>query len=60
MSLGCIASVKQTDSYQESFVSLKTLTLYSLYVQETVLCIKEKSRCEANDQLHICGMRTSL
>jgi hypothetical protein len=37
-------------SLLSKLVTLKILTLYSLYIQETILHIKEKYRCITNDQ----------
>jgi hypothetical protein len=50
---------KQVYSYQESFMSLKILTLYSLYIQEIILYTKESGRYITDDHIHIYDTRTT-
>jgi hypothetical protein len=36
----------------ESFRNLNILTIYSLYIQETILYVKKKCYCTVNKQIH--------
>jgi hypothetical protein len=54
-----IARLEPLESYRDSFRQLKVLTLYSLYIQETILYVKEKSNCMVNKQLHAYDTRNN-
>jgi hypothetical protein len=56
----CIAGLKHTDSCWESFISLNILILFSLYIHETILFVKDKSNCITNDKIHAHDTRSSL
>jgi hypothetical protein len=43
-----IAGLKHLQSCKDSFRHLKILTVYSLYIQETILYAKEKRNCTVN------------
>jgi hypothetical protein len=38
---------------------LKILTVYSLYIQETILYVKEKCNCTVNKQIHTYNTRNN-
>jgi hypothetical protein len=50
--VGYIAELKHLESCKDSFRHLKILTVYSLYIQETILYVKEKCNCTVNKQIH--------
>jgi hypothetical protein len=52
-----IARLEPLESCIDSFIQLKILTLYSLYIKETILYLKEKSNCMVSKQLHACDTR---
>jgi hypothetical protein len=56
----CIAGLKPTVSCRESFISLSILTLFSLYIYETILFIDGKRNCMTNDKFHAHNTRSSL
>jgi hypothetical protein len=41
-----------TDSCSKSFISLHILTLFSLYIYETILFVNEKGNCMTNHKFH--------
>jgi hypothetical protein len=47
-----IAGLKHLESCKDSFRHLKILTVYSLYIQEIILYIKENCNCTVNKQIH--------
>jgi hypothetical protein len=55
-----ITSLKPTNSCWESFISLRILTLYSLYVYETILFLKERGNCVTNYMFHAHNTRSRL
>jgi hypothetical protein len=46
------AGLKRRESCRESFKHLKIQTVYSLYIQETILYVMEKCNCTPNKQVH--------
>jgi hypothetical protein len=48
----CVAGLGSTDTCRESFVRLWILTLYSLYILEVILFIKNKDAAITNRQVH--------
>jgi hypothetical protein len=42
-----------------SFRNLKILAVYSLYIQETILYVKEKCNCKVNEQIHTYNTRNN-
>jgi hypothetical protein len=48
-----MAGIKQLQSCIDCFRQLKILTVYSLYIQETILYAKEMCSSTLNKQLHI-------
>jgi hypothetical protein len=56
----CIAGLKHNDSCRESFISLNILTLFSLYIYETILFVKDKGKCITNDKIHAHDTISSL
>jgi hypothetical protein len=59
MAVECIACLIQMDSIEKGFVSLDLLTLYSVFIQEAILCVKGKGWCLTVDQIHGYDTRTS-
>jgi len=55
----CIAGLKQAGPYRETLVLLRILTLYFLYIQETILYINEDGRCVTNYHIHPYNTRTN-
>jgi hypothetical protein len=53
------AGLKHLDSCRNSFRNLKILTVYSLYIQETILYVKEKCKCTVNKQIHTHNTRNN-
>jgi hypothetical protein len=53
------AGLKHLESCKDSFRNLKILTVYSLYLQETILYVKEKCNCMANEQIHTYNTRNN-
>jgi hypothetical protein len=47
------AELKHLESCRNTFINLKILTVYSLYIKETILYVKEKCDCMVNEQIHI-------
>jgi hypothetical protein len=47
-----MAESKQLESCTDSFRQLKILTIYSLYIQGTILYAKEKCNCAVDKQVH--------
>jgi hypothetical protein len=45
-----IARLKSTASSQERFTSLNIWALFSLYIYETILLVKDKGSCITNDK----------
>jgi hypothetical protein len=60
MVVRCIAGLKPTVSCRESFISLSILTLFSLYIYETILFVDEKGNCMTNDKFHAHNTISSL
>jgi hypothetical protein len=54
-----IAGLKHLESCKDSFRHLKILTVYSLYIQETIPYVKEKCNCTVNKQIHTHNTRTN-
>jgi N-acetylneuraminic acid mutarotase len=54
-----MAGWKQLESWRDSFRQLKILTIYSLYIQETILRAKEKCTCAVNKQVYIYNTRNN-
>ena len=54
-----IAGLKHLESCKDSFRHLKILTVYSLYIQETILYVKEKCNCTVNKQIHTHNTRNN-
>jgi hypothetical protein len=52
MAVRYTAGLKHLESCRDSFRHLKILTVYSLYIQETTLCVKETCNCTVNKQVH--------
>jgi hypothetical protein len=53
------AGLKHLESCKDSFRHLKILTVYSLYIQETILYVKEKCNCTVNKQIHTHDTRNN-
>jgi hypothetical protein len=51
------AGLKHLEWCRNSFRNLKILTVYSLYIQETILYVKENCKCTVNKQIHIHNTR---
>jgi hypothetical protein len=51
------AELKHLESCRNSFRNLKMLTVYSLYIQETILYVKGKCKCKVNKQIHTHNTR---
>jgi hypothetical protein len=51
--------LKQLESCRDSFRQLKILTVYSLYIQETLLYAKEKGNCAVNKQVYTYNKRNN-
>jgi hypothetical protein len=51
------AGLKHLESRRNGFRNLKILTVYSLYIQETILYIKRKCKCTVNKQIHTHNTR---
>jgi hypothetical protein len=51
--------LKQQESFRDGSRQLKILTVYSLFVQETILYAKVKCNCVVNKQVHICNTRNN-
>jgi hypothetical protein len=45
------AGLKHLASCRDSFINLKILTVYSLYIKEAILYVKEKYNCTTNKQI---------
>jgi hypothetical protein len=56
----CTAGLKPTDSCQEVLLVLSILTIFSLYINETILFLSEKSNYITNDMCHAHNIRSSL
>jgi hypothetical protein len=54
-----IAGLKHLESCKDSFRHLKILTVYSLYIQGTILYVKEKCNCTVNKQIHTHNTRNN-
>jgi hypothetical protein len=54
-----IAGLKHLDSCKDSFGHLKILTVYSLYIQETILYVKENCNCTVNEHIHTHNTRNN-
>jgi hypothetical protein len=50
--------LKERESCRDSFRQLKILTIYSLYLQETILYAKEKGKC-TDKQIHTYNTRNN-
>jgi hypothetical protein len=48
-----IAGLKYLESCRNSFINLKILTVYSLYIQETILYVRKKCNFTPNEEIHI-------
>jgi hypothetical protein len=48
---------KRLESCRNSFRNLKILTVYSLYIQETILYVKKECKCTVNKQIHTHNTR---
>jgi hypothetical protein len=59
MAVRYIARFEPLESCRDSFRQLKILMLYSLYIQKIILCVKEKSNCIVNKQLHAYDTRNN-
>jgi hypothetical protein len=46
------AGLKHLESCRNSFRNLNILTVYSFYIQETILYVKKKCHCTVNKQIH--------
>jgi hypothetical protein len=44
---------------RNSFIYLKILTVYLLYIQESILYVKEKYGCTENEQIHTYNTRNN-
>jgi hypothetical protein len=53
------AGLKHLESCRDSFRNLKILTVYSLYIQDTILYVKEKCNCTVNKQIHTYNTRNN-
>jgi hypothetical protein len=53
------AGLKHLESWRDSFRNLKILTVYSLYIQETILYVNEKCNCTVNKQVHTYNARNN-
>jgi hypothetical protein len=47
------------ESCKKSFRNLNILTVYSLYIQETILYVKKKWNCTINKQIHTHNTRNN-
>jgi hypothetical protein len=54
-----IAGLKYLESCKDNFRYLMILTVYSLYIQETILHVKEKCNCTVNQQIHTHNTRNN-
>jgi hypothetical protein len=54
-----IAGLKHLESCKDSFRHLKILTVYSLYIQKTILYVKENCNCTVNQQIHTHNTRNN-
>jgi hypothetical protein len=54
-----ISGLKHLESCSNSFINLKILIVCSLYIQETILYVKEKWDCTANEQIHTYNTRNN-
>jgi hypothetical protein len=54
--------IETTDPCQGSFIRLKILTLYSLYIyiSVTILFVREKGNCKRNDSVHSHNTKSLL
>jgi hypothetical protein len=53
------AGLKHLESCRNSFRSLNILTVYSLYIQETILYVKKSVNCTINKQIHTYNTRNN-
>jgi hypothetical protein len=53
------AGLKHLEWCRDSFRNLKILTVYSLYIQETILYVKEKCNCTVHKQTHTYNTRNN-
>jgi hypothetical protein len=51
------ARLKHLESCRNSFRNLKILTVYLLYILETILYVKKKCNCTVNEQIHTHNTR---
>jgi hypothetical protein len=51
------AGLKHLESCSNSFRNLKILTVYLLYILETILYVKKKCNCTVNEQIHTHNTR---
>jgi len=52
LAVWCVACLKQLDLCQESFVWVNIVSFYPLYIQETILYVKENCMYITDDQIH--------
>jgi hypothetical protein len=55
MAVRCTEGSKQLELCRGSVGQLKILTGYSLYIQETILYVKEKCNCAIKKEVHTCN-----
>jgi hypothetical protein len=53
------AGLKHLESCRNSFRNLNILTVYSLYIQETILYVKKGCNCTVNKQIHTHNTRNN-
>jgi hypothetical protein len=53
------AGLKHLELCRNSFRNLNILTVYSLYIQETILYVKKKCNCTVNKQIHTHNTRNN-
>jgi hypothetical protein len=54
------AGLKHTDLFWRSFIKLKILTLYSLFIYETILFVRQIGNCKTNDTVHSHSTKSFL
>jgi hypothetical protein len=57
--VGYIEWLKHWESCRNSFINLKILTVYSLYIQEAILYVKKRRDCTVNEQIHTYNTRNN-
>jgi hypothetical protein len=53
------AGIKNLQSCRHSFKNLNILTVYSLYIQETIQYVKERFNCRINKQINPYNTRNN-